>query len=94
MKGFDLWAILSNPEFGAMLLHGVKLTLIVALASWLLAMTLALVLLAVRLAPSRIAQRGGAHHVACRAQPERQADEKGNHVAPERDIQRLGRGLP
>jgi polar amino acid transport system permease protein len=57
MKGFDLWAILSNPEFGAMLLHGVKLTLIVALASWLLAMTLALVLLAVRLAPSRIAQR-------------------------------------
>jgi polar amino acid transport system permease protein len=58
MKGFDLWAILSNPEFGSMLLHGVKLTLIVALASWLLAMTLALVLLAVRLAPSRIAQRG------------------------------------
>jgi polar amino acid transport system permease protein len=58
MKGFDLWAILSNPEFGAMLLHGVKLTLIVALGSWLLAMTLALVLLAVRLAPSRIAQRG------------------------------------
>jgi polar amino acid transport system permease protein len=58
MKGFDLWAILSNPEFGAMLLHGVKLTLIVALASWLLAMTLALILLAVRLAPSRIAQRG------------------------------------
>jgi polar amino acid transport system permease protein len=57
MKGFDLWAILSNPEFGAMLLHGVKLTLIVALGSWLLAMTLALVLLAVRLAPSRIAQR-------------------------------------
>ncbi|NRF67707.1 amino acid ABC transporter permease [Aquincola sp. S2] len=58
MKGFDLWAILSNPEFGAMLLHGVKLTLVVALASWLLAMTLALILLALRLAPSRIAQRG------------------------------------
>lgn len=57
MKGFDLWAILSNPEFGAMLMHGVKLTLVVALGSWLLAMTLALVLLAVRLAPSRIAQR-------------------------------------
>jgi polar amino acid transport system permease protein len=57
MKGFDLWAILLNPEFGAMLMHGVKLTLIVALGSWLLAMTLALVLLAVRLAPSRIAQR-------------------------------------
>lgn len=57
MKGFDLWAILSNPEFVAMLMHGVKLTLVVALGSWLLAMTLALVLLAVRLAPSRIAQR-------------------------------------
>ena len=57
MKGFDLWAILLNPEFGAMLMHGVKLTLVVALGSWLLAMTLALVLLAVRLAPSRIAQR-------------------------------------
>ena len=57
MKGFDLWAILLNPEFGAMLLHGVKLTLVVALGSWLLAMALALVLLALRLAPSRIAQR-------------------------------------
>jgi polar amino acid transport system permease protein len=58
MKGFDLWAILLNPEFGKMLLHGVQMTLIVALASWLLAMTLALLLLAVRLSPSRIAQRG------------------------------------
>lgn len=58
MKGFDLLAILLNPEFGKMLLHGVQLTLVVALASWLLAMTLAVVLLAVRLAPSRIAQRG------------------------------------
>ena len=58
MKGFDLWAILLNPEFGQMLLHGVKLTLIVALGSWLLAMSLAIVLLVVRLTPSRIAQRG------------------------------------
>jgi polar amino acid transport system permease protein len=58
VKGFDLLAILLNPEFGKMLLHGVQLTLVVALASWLLAMTLALVLLAVRLAPSRIARRG------------------------------------
>jgi len=58
MKGFDLWAILLNPEFGQMLLHGVKLTLIVALGSWLLAMSLAIVMLVVRLTPSRIAQRG------------------------------------
>lgn len=57
MKGFDLLAILANPEFGRMLWHGVRLTLVVALGSWLLAMTLALVLLAVRLSPSRLAQR-------------------------------------
>lgn len=58
MKGFDLLAILLNPEFGRMLLHGVQLTLVVAIGSWLLAMSLAAVLLAVRLTPSRIAQRG------------------------------------
>jgi len=58
MKGFDLWAILLKPEFGQMLLHGIQMTFVVALASWLLAMGLALVLLAVRLSPSRIAQRG------------------------------------
>jgi polar amino acid transport system permease protein len=58
MKGFDLLAILLNPEFGKMLLHGVQLTLVVALGSWLLAMSLAVLLLCLRLAPSRIAQRG------------------------------------
>jgi len=58
MKGFDLLAILLNPEFRQMLLHGVQLTLVVALGSWLLAMSLAVVLLALRLSPSRIAQRG------------------------------------
>jgi polar amino acid transport system permease protein len=57
MKGFDLLAILLNPEFRQMLLHGVQLTLVVALGSWLLAMSLAVVLLALRLSPSRIAQR-------------------------------------
>ena len=35
MKGFDLIAILLNPEFGKMLWHGVQMTLIIALASWL-----------------------------------------------------------
>src|SRR5439155_7329257 len=57
MKGFDLIAILLNPEFGKMLWHGVQMTLIIALASWLLAMSLAVVLLVVRLTPSRVAQR-------------------------------------
>jgi polar amino acid transport system permease protein len=57
MKGFDLIAILMNPEFVKMLRHGVELTLVIALGSWLLAMSLAVVLLVVRLSPSRIAER-------------------------------------
>ncbi|HSV45150.1 MAG TPA: amino acid ABC transporter permease [Ramlibacter sp.] len=57
MKGFDLMAILLNAEFGRMLLLGVKMTLVIALSSWLLAMTLAVILLVVRLTPSRIAER-------------------------------------
>lgn len=57
MKDFDLVVILLNPEFRLMLLHGLKVTLMIAAGSWLLAMTLALVLLAVRFTPSRIAQR-------------------------------------
>ena len=57
MKGFDLIAILLNAEFVRMLLHGVQMTLIIALGSWLLAMSLAVVLLVVRLTPSRIAGR-------------------------------------
>ncbi|MFC5519672.1 amino acid ABC transporter permease [Polaromonas jejuensis] len=57
MKDFNLMAILLNTEFGAMLVHGLQMTLKIAAGSWLLAMTLALVLLVVRLAPSRAAQR-------------------------------------
>ncbi|HEY1392819.1 MAG TPA: amino acid ABC transporter permease [Methylibium sp.] len=57
MKGFDLIAILVNPEFVKMLWHGVQMTLIIALGSWLVAMGLAVVLLVVRLTPSRIAGR-------------------------------------
>ncbi len=64
MKGFDLLAILLNPEFGKMLMHGVMLTLVIAVASWLLAMTLAVTLLVVRLTPSRLAQRGVAAYVS------------------------------
>jgi polar amino acid transport system permease protein len=64
MKGFDLIAILLNPEFGAMLVHGVQMTLVIAFGSWLLAMSLAVVLLVVRLTPSRIAQRAVAGYVS------------------------------
>ncbi len=64
MKGFDLMAILLNPQFSAMLLHGLKLTLVIAIGSWLLAMSLALVLLTIRLTPSRIAERAVAVYVS------------------------------
>jgi len=64
MKGFDLLAILLNPEFGGMLVHGVILTLAIAVGSWLLAMTLALVLLTLRLTPSRLLQRSVAAYVS------------------------------
>ena len=54
MSGFDLSAILGNGEYIDMLLRGIKMTLIIALSSWLLAMTLAVLLLALRYAPGRI----------------------------------------
>jgi len=57
MKDFNLLAILLNPEFSAMLLHGLKTTLLIAAGSWTLAMTLAVILLVARLTPSRVAQR-------------------------------------
>jgi polar amino acid transport system permease protein len=64
MKGFDLMAILLNPEFGRMLWHGVQMTLVIALGSWLFAMSLAVVLLVVRLTPSRLAQRAVVAYVS------------------------------
>ena len=64
MKGFDLLAILLNPEFGGMLVHGVVLTLVIAVGSWLLAMTLALLLLTLRLTPSKLLQRAVAAYVS------------------------------
>lgn len=56
MKDFNLMALLLNPEFSAMLLSGLKVTLFVALGSWLLAMSMAVILLAMRFSPSRPAQ--------------------------------------
>src|ERR1700752_4977888 len=64
MKDFDLLAVLLKPEFGAMLLHGVEWTLKIAAGSWLLAMSIAIVLLVVRLTPSRIAERAVAAYVS------------------------------
>lgn len=64
MQGFDLSAILVNPEFGRMLLHGLRMTLVVAAGSWCLAMGLGVVLLVIRLTPSRIADRAVAAYVS------------------------------
>ena len=64
MQGFDLSAILVNPEFGRMLLHGLRMTLVVAAGSWCLAMSLGVVLLVIRLTPSRIADRAVAAYVS------------------------------
>ncbi len=55
MSGFDLSAILSNPEFRLMLLHGVEMTFIIYVGSWVLAMTLAILLLCLRISPWRFA---------------------------------------
>ena len=64
MADFDLMAILLNPEFRAMLIKGVQFTLLIAAASWSLAMTLALLLLTIRLIPSRFTERGVAAYVS------------------------------
>jgi polar amino acid transport system permease protein len=58
MKGFDLAALLLNPQFVAMLAHGLAMTLAVAFFSWLLAMALAFLLLVIRLTGSRAAEAG------------------------------------
>jgi polar amino acid transport system permease protein len=57
-------AILLNAEFAKMLVHGVQMTLVIALCSWLLAMSLAVVLLVVRLTPSRTAERAVAGYIS------------------------------
>jgi polar amino acid transport system permease protein len=54
MKGFDLMAILLSPEFSGMIAHGMEMTLIIFAGSWLLAMSLGIILLAIRMLPGRI----------------------------------------
>ena len=55
MSGFDLSAILANPEYLSMLAHGIVMTFVIYAGSWLLAMTLAILLLALRISPVRFA---------------------------------------
>lgn len=60
MTGFDLSAILKDPAYVAMLLHGVEMTFVIFAGSWLLAMVLAITLLSIRFSPFRL----GEHIVA------------------------------
>lgn len=64
MSGFDVMAILANPEFSRMLLHGLLMTVVVFAGSWTLAMGLAALLLSVRMLPSRIAEGVVAAYIA------------------------------
>ena len=64
MQGFDLSAILSNPEFRGMVLLGIRTTAAVFAGSWLLAMAVGLLLLTVRLMPSAFAERFVAAYVS------------------------------
>ena len=64
MQGFDLWAILGNADYAAMLWHGVQFTFIVFVGSWLLAMSLGTTLLVIRQIPGPIAERLVAGYVS------------------------------
>jgi polar amino acid transport system permease protein len=64
MNDFNLTAILMNPEYSAMLIKGIKLTLLVALCSWTLAMSLAVCLLTLRLTSLKWAQNFVAAYVS------------------------------
>ncbi|WP_160012371.1 amino acid ABC transporter permease [Rhizobium sp. 18055] len=56
MNGFDLSAILNNPEYVGLLLHGIEMTFVIFAGSWLLAMTLAVLLLSLRVSPLRFGE--------------------------------------
>src|SRR4051812_13544093 len=56
MQDFDLSAVLLNPEFRRMLVGGLSMTFVVAIGSWCLAMSLAILLLVVRLLPGRVTE--------------------------------------
>jgi polar amino acid transport system permease protein len=56
MQGFDLLAVLSKADYRALFEHGLETTFVIFAGSWLLGMTVAVLLLAVRMAPSRVAE--------------------------------------
>ncbi|CAH0343382.1 amino acid ABC transporter permease [Rhizobium sp. CECT 9324] len=64
MTGFDLSAILSNPDYVQMLLHGIEMTFVIFFGSWMLAMTLAFTLLSIRFSPFRFGDRFVAAYVS------------------------------
>jgi polar amino acid transport system permease protein len=64
MSGFDLGAILANPDFVAIFAQGVAITFVVAIGSWALAMALGIALLVIRLSPNRIADGAVAAYVS------------------------------
>lgn len=63
MNAFDLSAVL-KPEFAALILAGIRTTFIVFVGAWLLAISLSMVLLTIRLTPSVITQRAVAAYVS------------------------------
>jgi len=52
MFSLDLAKIFSNAQYVDILLHGIRLTFTIALSSWILAMSLAVILLAIRMTPA------------------------------------------
>ena len=64
MKGFDLLAILTHPQFSQMLVSGLKMTLIIAFGSWTLAMSLGFVLLIIRMLPFKVTDQLVAGYVS------------------------------
>lgn len=64
MSGFDLSAILTNQDYIAMLVHGIQMTFAIFIGSWLLAMSLALILLCIRFSPFRFGDRLVAAYVS------------------------------
>ncbi|WAJ29943.1 amino acid ABC transporter permease [Antarcticirhabdus aurantiaca] len=64
MSGFDVLAVLSNPEFAGMLIAGIQMTFVIAVGSWTLAMSLGFLLLVIRQIPVPIADRFVAAYVS------------------------------
>src|SRR5262249_7953364 len=53
MEGFNPLALLSRPDFVALFAHGLEITFVIAAGSWVLGMTVAVLLLAGRMTASR-----------------------------------------